>query len=115
MHVLLVTYIPVLTTAHGFLGLAQQFPNNLACTQQEFSRVMMAHLVAETANTSSTAFGHAPTTLVFLGTYTDYSRLPHWPYGSKEGKGLIVARWHGNEGRLEPLFTQECLNPAFMK
>lgn len=77
----------------------------------------MAHLVCETAisSNSTEANAHSAGSLVFLGTYTDYSRLPHWPHGGKEGKGLIVARWHGKEGRLEPLSTQECLNPAFMK
>lgn len=72
-------------------------------------------IMFESATPSNETDGQLSSSLVFLGTYTDYSRLPHWPHGSKEGQGLIVARWHASEGRLEPLFTQECLNPAFMK
>jgi len=52
-------------------------------------------------------------TLVFLGSYTDHSVLPHWPRGTKEGKGIVVCRWR--DGKLEIVRTIECLNPAFMK
>ena len=51
--------------------------------------------------------------IVFIGTYTSYSVLPHWPNGSKEGAGIEVARWTGD--RLEKLHSVPILNPAFMK
>jgi hypothetical protein len=53
--------------------------------------------------------------LVFLGTYTDYSILPHWPHGGKEGEGLVVARWQSGTNTLLPLHTVPVVNPAFMK
>lgn len=53
--------------------------------------------------------------LVFLGTYTDHSILPHWPHGGTEGDGLLVARWAANKGRLEVGQTVPVANPAFMK
>jgi hypothetical protein len=45
----------------------------------------------------------------------DYSVLPHYPYGTPSGEnhGLVVARF--NHGKLLPLRTVQCLNPAFMK
>jgi hypothetical protein len=45
----------------------------------------------------------------------DYSVLPHYPYGTPSGDdhGLVVARF--NHGKLLPLRTVKCLNPAFMK
>lgn len=45
----------------------------------------------------------------------DYSVLPHYPYGTPSGEnhGLVVARF--NHGKLLPLRTVKCLNPAFMK
>lgn len=51
--------------------------------------------------------------LVFLGTYTDHSVLPHWPRGHKQGEGIVVCRWR--EGKLNVVRTVPCLNPAFMK
>ncbi|WIA15777.1 hypothetical protein OEZ85_002392 [Tetradesmus obliquus] len=68
-----------------------------------------------TATELSQETAHAPGTLVFLGTYTDYSVLPHYPYGTPSGEnhGLVVARF--NHGKLLPLRTVKCLNPAFMK
>lgn len=53
--------------------------------------------------------------IVFIGTYTSYSVLPHWPHGGKEGAGIEVARWSESAGRLEKLYTYSILNPAFMK
>ncbi|KAI8474738.1 MAG: Lactonase, 7-bladed beta-propeller-domain-containing protein [Monoraphidium minutum] len=53
--------------------------------------------------------------LVFLGTYTDYSILPHWPRGGTEGAGLMVARWAADKARLEVGHTVPVANPAFMK
>ena len=54
---------------------------------------------------------------VFLGTYTDYSILPHWPAGTREGEGLVVCRWQAGTAapRLEPVRTVPITNPAFMK
>ncbi|KAF6266196.1 Lactonase, 7-bladed beta-propeller-domain-containing protein [Scenedesmus sp. NREL 46B-D3] len=68
-----------------------------------------------TATELSQEAAHAPGTLVFLGTYTDYSVLPHYPYGTPSGEnhGLVVARF--NHGKLLPLRTVKALNPAFMK
>jgi hypothetical protein len=45
----------------------------------------------------------------------DYSVLPHYPYGTPSGEnhGLVVARF--NHGKLLPIRTVKCLNPAFMK
>jgi len=40
--------------------------------------------------------------------------LPHYPHGTKEGDGFIVAKWVG-DGRLDMLKTIPCENPAFMK
>jgi len=55
--------------------------------------------------------------LVFLGTYTDYSILPHWPRGSKEGDGIMVARWRTATNNLERMPERDVpiTNPAFMK
>ncbi len=53
--------------------------------------------------------------LVFLGTYTDYSVLPHYPNGQRQGEGIVVARWRQADGLLETLHTVPVLNPAFMK
>ncbi len=52
--------------------------------------------------------------LVFLGTYTDYDVLPHWPKGNKWGEGITVCRWQ-EEGKLQVVGMTPCLNPAFMK
>ncbi|GBF92719.1 hypothetical protein Rsub_05088 [Raphidocelis subcapitata] len=54
-------------------------------------------------------------TLVFLGTYSDHSILPHWPRGGREGQGITVARWAAAKDRLELLHTVPVVNPAFMK
>jgi hypothetical protein len=48
-------------------------------------------------------------------SYTDYSILPHWPRGGKEGDGLMVGRWSAAKDRLELLKTVPIVNPAFMK
>jgi hypothetical protein len=51
--------------------------------------------------------------LVFIGTYNNYSVLPHWPAG-EPGNGLHVCRWQAS-GQLTVLHTEPVLNPAFMK
>lgn len=51
--------------------------------------------------------------IVFVGTYTSYEVLPHWPHGGKEGAGIEVMRWSGD--RLEKVAEVPILNPAFMK
>lgn len=52
-------------------------------------------------------------TLVFLGTYTNYEVLAHFPKGHERGEGIVVCRWR--DGKLHVLHTVPCLNPAFMK
>lgn len=57
---------------------------------------------------------HGPNgTLCFIGTYNNYSVLPHWPHGEESRDGLVVARW--NDGKLTVLHKENVLNPAFMK
>ena len=68
-----------------------------------------------TMSTAAAVRGQDGDCIVFLGTYTDYSILPHWPHGHKEGDGLVVARWAGSTKTLEPLHTVPIVNPAFMK
>jgi hypothetical protein len=52
-------------------------------------------------------------TLVFVGTYTNYEVLPHWPYGNKLGDGIYTYRWLG--GKLSLLSVTPVLNPAVLK
>ena len=52
-------------------------------------------------------------TLVFVGQYTNYSVLPHWPYGSIEGEGIHCYRW--KDAKLELLSVTRELNPAVLK
>jgi hypothetical protein len=57
---------------------------------------------------------HSPSgTLVFVGTYTNYEVLPHWPYGNKLGDGIHTYRWL--DGKLSLLSVTSVLNPAVLK
>ncbi len=52
--------------------------------------------------------------LVFLGAYTDYDTLPHYPRVRNDwASGFTTARW--TSGKLQPLSVTACHNPAFMK
>lgn len=52
--------------------------------------------------------------LLFLGAYTDYDTLPHFPtWRQKWAQGFTCCRWQN--GRLQPLSVTPCHNPAFMK
>lgn len=79
----------------------------------------MTVMAAGHASLTAATLAHAMSSphqhsLVFIGTYTDYSILPHWPHGSEEGDGFIVARWT-HDRNLQPLHTVPVENPAVMK
>lgn len=58
----------------------------------------------------------SPSSLCFLGTYNNYSVLPHWPHGQEsEPAGLYVCSWCPDAGKLKVLHKEKVLNPAFMK
>ncbi len=50
---------------------------------------------------------------MYIGSYTNFSVLPHFIRGGSEGDGITVCR--ARKGQLEPVKTMPCLNPAFMK
>lgn len=52
---------------------------------------------------------HATGTLVFLGTYNNYSVLPHWPRGEESNDGLVVGRWE--DGKLSVLHKENEPSP----
>jgi hypothetical protein len=57
--------------------------------------------------------GDSVSSLVFLGTYNNYSVLPHWPHGEESRDGLVVCKWE--DGKLVRCHNENVLNPAFMK
>jgi hypothetical protein len=69
--------------------------------------------VTGTGNAYTTVTSGPEDTLVFLGTYTDHSVLPHYPKGTREGEGIVVARWRNSN--LDVVRIVPCLNPAVMK
>jgi hypothetical protein len=70
---------------------------------------------APAAAGAATAAGADGDRLVFLGTYTDHSILPHWPRGASEGSGVTVARWSARDARLRVGSAVPCVNPAFLR